>query len=61
MNGVIQRYMHDLRESIQYVETTLGQGGAKNFEEYKYLAGKLHGLRASLDSMEQLLKAADKE
>lgn len=62
---MIYQFAEHLRKKIkdetELVERSLVAGGAKSFDEYRYMAGTLHGLALAERELESLMDAFSKE
>lgn len=62
---MIYAFVSHLRERIKdeasSVADVLASGGAKSFEEYRYLTGIIHGLETVQREINDLMDAFDKE
>lgn len=55
----IHEYRKIINTVIEELKETLAAGSLESFEQYKVIAGKISGLRQSLDAMEEAEKIAE--
>ena len=54
--NVIYKFKRTMQEQLDALVQTLASGGIDNYEEYKYILGKIHGIDLMNQELSNLLK-----
>ena len=57
-HDIYGQFVDDTNELIASIESSMGKGGCKSYDEYTHLCGQIRGLRQAQQTFTDLAKAS---
>ena len=56
LSGLISKYKKELNEAVEHNNRSISSGCAKDYADYRYMAGRTAGLKEALVLFEEITK-----